>query len=141
MNRLLRLGLAWASTFALLVGCGDAPPPAPTTHGSGAPVEQLTSRQPRHRLDLSTLPPEATVVIDRIEHGGPFAYRQDGSVFQNRERRLPSQPTGYYREYTVPTPGERTRGARRIVTGGRPPVVYYYTDDHYRSFTRIPERP
>ena len=64
-------------------------------------------------------------------------YAKDGTVFQNRERRLPPQPRGFYREYTVPTPGARDRGARRIVTGGR--TVHYWTPDHYRTFRRIEE--
>jgi len=89
-------------------------------------------------LDIRGLPPEAIHVLTLIQHGGPFPSRKDGSEFQNRERRLPNRPRGYYREYTVPTPGEHTRGARRIVTGGKPPVVYYYTPDHYRSFNKIP---
>lgn len=80
------------------------------------------------------LPPEAHDVLERIARGGPFEYRQDGGVFQNRERRLPAQPRGYYREYTVETPGSSDRGARRIITGGEPPREYWYTNDHYRSF-------
>lgn len=83
------------------------------------------------------LPTEARVTLQRIRNGGPYAYRRDGSVFQNRERRLPEQPEGYYREFTVETPGARDRGARRIVTGGDPPVEFYYTEDHYRSFRRF----
>ncbi|ALN55437.1 ribonuclease domain-containing protein [Lysobacter enzymogenes] len=83
------------------------------------------------------LPAEARDVLRRIADGGPFAHRQDGSTFQNRERRLPAQARGYYREYTVETPGSGDRGARRIVTGGDPPSEYYYTDDHYRSFRRF----
>ncbi|MCC5870257.1 MAG: ribonuclease, partial [Gammaproteobacteria bacterium] len=71
----------------------------------------------------------------------PFPYRQDGSVFHNREGLLPARPTGYYREYTVRTPGARDRAARRIVAGGQPPEVYYYTQDHYRSFVRIEVDP
>lgn len=82
-----------------------------------------------------TLPPEARQTLSLIERGGPFPYRKDGTVFQNRERRLPLQTRGYYREYTVPTPGERDRGARRIVAGQ--PGEYYYTADHYRSFKRV----
>jgi len=58
-------------------------------------------------------------------------------TFGNYEGLLPKQPRGYYREYTVETPGARTRGTRRIITGGNPPEVYYYTDDHYRSFRRF----
>jgi guanyl-specific ribonuclease Sa len=83
------------------------------------------------------LPAEAHATLQLIRRGGPFAYDRDGTVFQNREGRLPAEPWGYYREYTVPTPGSRDRGARRIVTGGDPPGVYYYTDDHYRTFRRI----
>lgn len=83
------------------------------------------------------LPAEARDILRRIEAGGPFDHRQDGAVFQNRERRLPQQPRGYYREYTVETPGSRDRGARRIVSGGNPPVEYFYTDDHYGSFRRF----
>lgn len=87
------------------------------------------------------LPAEAHEVLGRIAQGGPFAYRQDGGVFQNRERRLPVQPRGYYHEYTVETPGSPDRGARRIVTGGQPPREYWYTDDHYRSFRRFQIQP
>jgi guanyl-specific ribonuclease Sa len=87
------------------------------------------------------LPREALETLALIERGGPFPYRKDGTVFQNRERLLPVQPRGYYREYTVPTPGARDRGARRIVTGGDPPQVFYYTADHYRSFRRIRPGP
>jgi len=83
------------------------------------------------------LPAEAHATLQLIRRGGPFEYDRDGTVFQNREGRLPAEPRGYYREYTVPTPGSRDRGARRIVTGGDPPSVYYYTDDHYRTFRRI----
>ena len=83
------------------------------------------------------LPPEAVETLRAIEHGGPFRYSRDGVAFQNRERLLPERPRGYYREYTVPTPGENDRGARRIVAGGNPPEVYYYTADHYRSFRKV----
>jgi guanyl-specific ribonuclease Sa len=84
-----------------------------------------------------TLPPEAHATLRLIAAGGPFPYDRDGTVFQNREGRLPAQPRGHYREYTVPTPGSPDRGARRIVTGGDPPTEYFYTDDHYRSFRRL----
>jgi len=83
------------------------------------------------------LPVEAHAVLDRIASGAAHPYRQDGSVFQNREGRLPQQLRGYYREYTVPTPGADTRGARRIIAGGNPPVEYWYTADHYGSFRRF----
>ena len=86
---------------------------------------------------LASLPPQARAMVQRIASGGPFEHPQDGAVFGNYEGLLPRQPRGYYHEYTVETPGARTRGARRIVTGGTPPTVWYYTDDHYRSFRRF----
>jgi ribonuclease T1 len=85
------------------------------------------------------LPPEAQQTLRLIRQGGPFPYRRDGVVFGNFERQLPIQPRGYYREYTVPTPGIGHRGARRIVTGDMTRAEYYYTQDHYRSFRRIQE--
>lgn len=87
------------------------------------------------------LPAEAIETLALIQRGGPFPYRKDGTTFQNRERLLPAKPRGYYREYTVPTPGSRDRGARRIVAGGNPPEVFYYTADHYRSFRQIEPLP
>jgi ribonuclease T1 len=89
---------------------------------------------------LTALPVQAQDTHQRILSGGPFPYAKDGSVFGNRERRLPGQARGYYREYTVATPGSSNRGARRIVCGGREPKtpdVCYYTQDHYASFQRI----
>ncbi len=89
---------------------------------------------------LVTLPPEARETHRLILSGGPFPYRKDGTVFGNRERLLPLKARGYYREYTVKTPGSRDRGARRIVCGGIPPTspeACYYTADHYASFRRI----
>ena len=81
------------------------------------------------------LPPEALDVLDLIETDGPFPYRQDGSTFFNREGLLPFESEGYYREYTVDTPGSPDRGARRLVTGDRGEV--FYTDDHYASFVEV----
>ena len=89
---------------------------------------------------VSNLPAEAQSVERAIRSGGPFAYPKDGIVFANRERFLPSERRGYYREYTVATPGARDRGARRIVCGGKQPtapVACYYSNDHYASFHRI----
>ena len=83
------------------------------------------------------LPKEAIDTLARIRNGGPFPYAKDGSVFGNREGRLPKQKRGYYREYTVKTPGERTRGARRIIAGRT--GEYWYTEDHYATFRRIRE--
>ena len=86
-------------------------------------------------IRAADLPPEARQVVALIAKGGPFAYRKDGTAFGNRERRLPGRGYGYYREFTVPTPGVSGRGARRIVSGREGEL--YYTDDHYRSFRRI----
>jgi len=91
-------------------------------------------------VSISALPPEAHVTQRSIVAGGPFPHAKDGTVFANRERRLPSQARGYYREYTVATPGVGHRGARRIVCGGQRPTVpeaCYYSADHYASFKRI----
>ena len=105
-----------------------------------------TAVQARGPLDqsgpasLASLPPEARTTHRLILAGGPFPYRKDGTVFGNRERLLPRAQRGFYREYTVPTPGSRDRGARRIVCGGeRPtaPEACFYTADHYASFRRI----
>ena len=90
-------------------------------------------------LPVAELPVEAQAVGRAIRSGGPFAYANDGVVFSNREHLLPAAQRGYYREYTVATPGAHDRGARRIVCGGSPPtapVVCYYTIDHYASFRR-----
>jgi ribonuclease T1 len=78
---------------------------------------------------------ELQKTLDLIERGGPFPFRNDGEVFANREQRLPQQERGYYREYTVVTPGEQDRGARRVVRGNGGEI--YYTRDHYRTFVRI----
>ncbi len=86
-------------------------------------------------LPVSQLPPEARKTLQLIRQGGPFPYRQDGTVFGNRERRLPQAKAGYYREYTVPPPGARDRGPRRLITGQRQEI--YYTRDHYRSFMQV----
>jgi ribonuclease T1 len=88
-------------------------------------------------IRASELPREARATLALIRKGGPFPYARDGVVFGNREAILPKRKRGYYREYTVKTPGERTRGARRIVAGA--PGEYYYTEDHYNHFSRIVE--
>jgi ribonuclease T1 len=89
---------------------------------------------------LAQLPPEAQATEQLVHSGGPFPYSKDGSTFGNRERVLPARARGFYREYTVKTPGSRDRGARRIVCGGREPTApeaCFYSDDHYTSFRRI----
>ncbi|GAA0492012.1 ribonuclease [Streptomyces stramineus] len=81
------------------------------------------------------LPAEARKTLELIDKGGPFPYEKDGTVFGNYENRLPKQARGYYREYTVPTPGARNRGARRIITGDH--AERYYTGDHYQTFEAV----
>ena len=88
-------------------------------------------------IAVHALPIQARATLELIKAGGPFPYPQAGRVFSNREKLLPQQKRGYYREYTVRTPGVRHRGARRIVAGSG--GEYYYTEDHYRSFKRIRE--
>lgn len=88
-------------------------------------------------MGASDLPREGRRTLRLIHEGGPFPYDRDGITFQNRERILPAQPRGYYAEYTVPTPGESDRGARRLVAGEDGDV--YYTADHYRSFRQVEE--
>lgn len=128
---LRRLGATTAAVLAVAFASGpaEARGPAPT-RGDEAVVA------------LVELPPQAQKTHRLILQGGPFPYEKDGTVFFNRERLLPAKPRGYYREYTVKTPGVRHRGARRIVCGGQPPTApeaCYYTDDHYASFRRIVE--
>ncbi len=108
-------------------------------------VQHVQARGPEQPLPAATvalvaLPLEAQATYRLIHQGGPFPYQRDGTVFFNRERLLPTQPRGHYREYTVRTPGVSHRGARRIVCGGRPPSqpeACWYTADHYNSFRRI----
>lgn len=88
-------------------------------------------------IEVAQLPAQARDTLSLIARGGPFPYEKDGTVFQNRERRLPAKPRGYYREYTVKTPGAKNRGARRIVAGADGDK--WYTDDHYETFRRIRE--
>ena len=88
---------------------------------------------------VADLPDEARRTLALIREGGPYPYEKDGTVFGNYERKLPRQRRGYYTEYTVRTPQVRSRGARRIIAGGRDgrPTEFYYTDDHYQTFRRI----
>lgn len=126
---MLRLLLILALALSAVPGCGREPAPTPAT-----------AEAPR-QIQTHGLPPEALATLTLIQRGGPFPYRQDGTIFQNREGRLPERSGGHYREYTVPTPGSPDRGARRIIAGGDPPREFYYTADHYRSFRPIEVHP
>lgn len=113
-------------------GPGGGGAPVATESRSGVPGADSGLRV----VGLSTLPEEAADSAELIDDGGPFPYPgKDGSVFHNREGLLPSEETGYYREYTVPTPGSSDRGARRLVTGDEDEL--FYTPDHYRSFVVV----
>jgi ribonuclease T1 len=125
---LRKLGLAITVAGAALAGAAVSSDAA------------LARESQPNTVALRQLPPEARETHGLVRSGGPFAHGKDGSVFGNRERLLPSKPRGFYREYTVRTPGARDRGARRIVCGGRQatePEACFYTGDHYASFRRI----
>lgn len=139
-------GSATTGTAAGGTSSGSRPPTAsltPTagrtpTAGPTAGRTATTRPAPSDGLDTvraAELPSEARRVLRLIDAGGPFPYPQDGGVFGNFERLLPAHQRGWYREYTVPTPGERDRGARRIIAGQD--GTHYYTADHYDSFARV----
>lgn len=121
---------AWLAALLTLVAVGTI-----------APVQDAAARtsDAEEGIRADALPADARATLDRIRAGSPLPYERDGVAFGNRERLLPARPRGYYHEYTVRTPGARTRGARRIVCGGaiRAATECYYSSDHYRSFKRI----
>lgn len=130
-----RAGVLLALLLAVvmgLTGCSllEAPAERPV-----APAQATDPVSGLDWVDQDTLPDEAQETLELIDVGGPFPYDKDGTVFGNREELLPDREHGYYHEYTVVTPGESDRGARRIVTGGDD--EYYWTADHYASFERI----
>lgn len=133
----IRLGLGCTTAFLLFLGSHalpNSPDPLPVAIARSSPME-LAFQPAMPTVSASQLPPQARQTIALIQQGGPFPYRKDGTIFGNREKRLPLASSGYYREYTVPTPGSRDRGARRIVTGQQ--QEYYYTQNHYRSFSKV----
>jgi len=146
----LRLLTLLALSLALC-GCSLLPTPPPSALAPTARVSATTSPTPRQRataVSATQATPILTQPIDGFDTIAPdrlppqarqtlalIAHRQDGQVFQNRERRLPRQPSGYYHEYTVETPGSDDRGARRIITGAAGEI--FYTDDHYASFVQV----
>ena len=150
MNRTVRVvgGVVTAVAIAVVLAFAylqqDGPSPTATTDstptaaatstGWSTPRPSSTDGLPVVRL--ADLPVQARQTVALIDAGGPFPYAKDGATFNNFERVLPSRPRGYYREYTVKTPGERDRGARRIVTGDRDRELFY-TADHYDSFARV----
>ncbi len=121
---------------SLALTAAMAAPPAQARGWMDRPADSHSAA-----VQVTELPPQARETYGLIRRGGPFPYEKDGSVFGNRERLLPAARRGYYREYTVTTPGSRDRGARRIVCGGPATVPHacYYTADHYASFRQIVE--
>ena len=120
-----RSGALWA-ILLVCIAAGSYPASARNVH---------TPPWSGQTIAVGDLPAQALDTLQRIQAGGPFPYREDASIFGNREGRLPRKSQQYYREYTVPTPGARDRGARRIIAGSNGEL--YYTDNHYRSFKRI----
>ena len=127
---------------------GALPSRSATVTGTAQPTQRHPGSSSSSSADVPTsglpwvaesaLPREAHHTLDLIRAGGPYPYpRNDDKTFTNRERVLPKQPSGYYREYTVVTPGSDDRGARRIISGRD--GDRYYTDDHYASFRQIRE--
>ncbi len=120
------------------------PSPAVNSTATPRPAPATPARNTPARIDglaviyVDELPREARETLRLIERGGPFPYSKDGALFQNREGILPKRSRDYYQEYTVITPGENDRGARRIVAGSQ--GERYYTADHYDSFARIIEQ-
>lgn len=120
--------IARAWIVAALITAVAAMSPA-TAQRAPAPASTATE------IHMGDLPREARATIALIDKGGPYPYAKDGAIFSNRENQLPKKKRGYYHEYTVKTPGERTRGARRIIAGAEGEL--FYTDDHYSHFRRI----
>jgi ribonuclease T1 len=119
----------------LLGGCAGSSATPAAAHASG-PRATAPAWADGHRVVRpADLPVEARDTLALIDRGGPYPYSRDGVVFGNFEKELPARPRGYYHEYTVPTPGSRDRGARRIVTGRDAEI--FYTDDHYQSFEAV----
>ncbi|MFW5474439.1 ribonuclease domain-containing protein [Knoellia sp. CPCC 206450] len=133
--------LWWTGSHGSSGGGGDDRGARPTATARPSPTAYPsvleTPDSGLDTIDESALPAEGRVTLDRIRGGGPFPYEQDDKTFQNREGILPEQKRGYYREYTVETPGSSDRGARRIISGTA--GDRFWTDDHYDSFRQIKE--
>ncbi len=135
-RRWRKAGAATALVLVLAASLGGVMGLYPGTAQAKSPL----ALAPIETVSISQLPAQGRSMLALVYQGGPFRHDKDGVVFGNRERILPPHPRGYYREYTVRTPGERSRGARRIVCGGLQPAApdaCYYSSDHYASFRRI----
>jgi ribonuclease T1 len=131
------VGLALLAAAAGLIFA--QPPTGATTRPQPAYSYQAHGRSAclMDSIPVAQLPSEARTTLQRIKSGGPFPYSKDGSIFGNHEHKLPPRPPGYYKEYTVRTPGIRDRGPRRIIAGAGGEL--FYTDDHYNTFRLIKE--
>ncbi|WP_243792678.1 ribonuclease domain-containing protein [Saccharopolyspora gloriosae] len=130
MNVLLAGLLAVAGLFGVSAAAVAAAPATAQTQQIAAACGDTSEFTP---VDLSALPAEATDTVNLIKQGGPYPYPQDDQTFSNREGILPDCAEGYYKEYTVETPGSDDRGARRFVVGAE--GEFFYTEDHYESFS------
>lgn len=126
-------GFRTLAIFVLICLLGLSGIDASARSDAGSQSSQLVNS----KISVAALPSEAQRTLQLIKQGGPFHYERDGAVFGNYEKLLPQRDRGYYREYTVKTPGAVNRGARRLVAGKN--GEFYYTDDHYASFRRIRE--
>ena len=126
--------LAFSAGLISVLGC------YPGAVQARAPFALAAAGSVADTVAVAQLPAQGRSMLTLIYQGGPFRHDKDGVIFGNRERQLPASARAYYREYTVRTPGERSRGARRIVCGGleaAAPDACFYTDDHYASFRKI----
>jgi ribonuclease T1 len=134
-SRAVKALLALAIAVLGTVGLAAVSTAAPVAHPAAAQVA-CGNTSSYQKVNLSSLPAQATTTVKLIKQGGPFPYpKNDGVVFRNAEHILPLCSSGYYHEYTVPTPGSSTRGARRIITGSA--GEYFYTGDHYATFALV----
>jgi ribonuclease T1 len=126
---LLALAIGKCSAPSSTVPRAATPAASPSGSGRPTPVSGLPT------VVVAGLPPEAIAMLGLIDRGGPFRFAQDDTIFSNIEGLLPARAKGYYREYTVVTPGAGNRGTRRLIAGREGDI--YYTDDHYKSFRQV----
>lgn len=120
-NRLIMAGIFLI--FAIVVSIfqyfqdnqNPFPPPKTeiTENTNISDIQQKTREKVLKILDDA----EVQKTLERIKNSDEY-YNKDGAIFLNRERKLPiKKDREYYSEWTVKTPGEKTRGTKRIVVG------------------------
>jgi ribonuclease T1 len=137
MSAFSKAAALFAAVLTALIAAWAPTATAEKPHQAPSLVQTARGGEILATIQIASLPAEAQETLRLIKAGGPFPYPKDGVTFGNREKRLPLEPKGYYREYTVKTHGSRDRGARRIVAGSG--GDFYYTDDHYNTFKLIVE--